>query len=81
MSKKLILALAMAVVLVSGFLYSAQAECGFGCSPQMSSPSCLSCSRDADQQPARDSDKPNIPCQGSCFYGPAAPEPMGSPGF
>ena len=43
MSKKLILGLALAVVLFSGTLFSAQADCGFGCLPHISLPSCWSC--------------------------------------
>ena len=38
MSKKLILGLALAVVLVSGGFFAAQADCGFGCLPHISLP-------------------------------------------
>ncbi|MFZ0928998.1 MAG: hypothetical protein WAN11_10380 [Syntrophobacteraceae bacterium] len=72
MSKKLILSLALAMVLVSGALLSAQAECGSGCLPHISLPSCMSCSKDVDQQPARDRD-----CAGNLI----TPDVMGSPGF
>lgn len=72
MSKKLILGLALAVVIVSGSFFSVQAECGFGCLPHISLPSCLSCAKDTDRQPARDYDKKSQPC-------PITPDPMGSP--
>ena len=76
MNKKLILGLALAVVLVSGTLFSAQAEC-FSCLPHISLPSCLSC-----QAPARDRDydRPDATCQGAFNYGPVTPTIMGSPG-
>jgi hypothetical protein len=73
MSKKLILGLALAVVLVSGLFVNAQADCG--CLPHISLPSCLSC-----QAPARDYDQPSQTCQGAFRYGPSAPTFMGSPG-
>ena len=54
MNKKLVLGLALALVLVSGPFIGAQAECGFGCLPHISLPSCLSCGgavdRDRDRQ-------------------------------
>lgn len=45
MNKKLILGLALAVVLVSGSLFSAQADCNF-CLPHFSLPTCFSCAAD-----------------------------------
>jgi hypothetical protein len=72
MNKKLILGLALAVVLVSGSLFSAQADCNFfGCLPHISFP-CWSCASAVDTQPARDRD-----CAGNLI----TPEPMGSPGY
>ncbi len=53
MNKKLILGLALAVVLVSGSLFSAQADCNF-CLPHFSLPTCFSCA--ADREPVRDRD-------------------------
>jgi hypothetical protein len=41
MNKKLIFGLALAVVLVSGSMFSAQAECNFGCLPHISLPTCF----------------------------------------
>ncbi len=81
MSKTLIIGLALAVVLVGGAFFSAQAECGFGCLPHITLPSCWSCASVADRQPARDYDRPGATCQGAFRYGPVTPEPMGSPGF
>jgi len=70
MSKKLILGLALAVVLFSGSLISAQADCGLGCLPHISLPSCFTCARNAE--PVRDRD-----CSGNLI----TPDVMGSPGF
>ncbi|MFZ0929000.1 MAG: hypothetical protein ABSF90_09640 [Syntrophobacteraceae bacterium] len=70
MSKKLILGLALAVVLFSGSLISAQADCGFGCLPHISLPSCFTCARNAE--PVRDRD-----CAGNLI----TPDVMASPGF
>ncbi len=75
MNKKLILGLALAIVLVSGSLFSAQADCG--CLPHISLPTCLSCQAPA----ARDYDRPDATCQGAFQYGPTTPEVMGSPGI
>jgi hypothetical protein len=75
MNKKLILGLALAVVLMSGALFSAQADCG--CLPHISLPSCLSC----QQAPVRDFDRPAATCQGAYQFGPAAPIVMGGPGL
>ena len=48
MSKKLIFGLALALVMVSGSYFYAQADCG--CLPKISTPSCLSCgARDMDR--------------------------------
>ncbi len=54
MNKKLIFGLALALVLVSGSMFSAQADCWYGCLPHFSLPSCLSCARDVE--PVRDRD-------------------------
>jgi hypothetical protein len=53
MNKKLIFGLALALVLVGGSMFSAQADCWFGC-PHISLPSCFSCERAAE--PVRDRD-------------------------
>jgi hypothetical protein len=79
MSKKLILGLALAVVIVSGSFFNVQAECGFGCLPHISLPSCLSCAKDMDRQPAKDLDKPDATCRCAYQPNPATPDPMGSP--
>ncbi len=73
MNKKFILGLALAVVLVSGAFYGAQADCG--CLPHISMPSCFSCA-----QQSRDFDRPDATCQGAFKYGPTVPEYMGSAG-
>ncbi len=54
MNKKLIFGLALALVLVSGSMFSAQADCSFGCLPHFSFPSCYSCSRAVEPEPDRD---------------------------
>ena len=72
MSKKIIFALAMALVLAGGAFAGAQAQCD-GCSYQWSTPSCWSC----NTVPDRDFDRPNATCQGAYNYGPVAPEPFG----
>ena len=77
MSKKLILGLALAVVLFSGSLFSAQADCGFGCLPHISLPSCLSCGHVVEK---RDLDRSEATCQGAYNFGPTAPSIMGAPG-
>ena len=66
MNKKLILGLALAVVLVSGTLFSAQAEC-FSCLPHISLPSCVSCAsaRDMDRDKAASSDFQTYGLQGN----------------
>ncbi len=56
MNKKLIFGLALALVLVSGSMFSAQADCSFGCLPHISLPTCFSCAKAVDTQPARDRD-------------------------
>ncbi|MGA3114550.1 MAG: hypothetical protein ABSF90_08990 [Syntrophobacteraceae bacterium] len=71
MNKKLILGLALAVVLVSGSLFSAQAECSFGCLPHISLSSCLGNCAAAAQN--KDMDRPDATCQGAYNYGPVAP--------
>ena len=70
MNKKLILGLALAVVLVSGSLFSAQADCNF-CLPHIALPTCFSCAA-VDREPVRDRD-----CDGRLI----TPEPMGSTGY
>jgi len=77
MSKKLILGLALAVVLFSGSLFSAQADCGFGCLPHISLPSCLSCGQVAEN---RDRDRSEATCQGAFNYGPTVPMEFGAVG-
>ncbi len=78
MNKKLIVVLALAVVLVSGFTLNAQAGCGLTCL----GPDTNVQSRDIDRTPpVRDMDRPNANCQGAYNYGPRTPEPMGSTGF
>ena len=74
MSKKLILGLAMASVLVGGPFIGAKADdisasCWAGFCPAQP--------RDMDQAPQRDYDKPDATRQGAYRYGPATPEPMG----
>ena len=76
MSKKLILGLALAVVLFSGSLFSAQADCG-GCLPHISLPSCLSCGQVAEK---RDMDRSEATCQGAFNYGPTVPSQFGAVG-
>jgi hypothetical protein len=49
MNKKLIFGFALAVVLVSGSMFSAQAECNFGCLPHFSMPTCSSCAAAKDE--------------------------------
>jgi hypothetical protein len=75
MNKQIIIGLALALVLVSGLFVNARADCG--CLPQISQSSCLSCQQQAQD---RDYDNPNATCQGADRYGPATPDPMGSPG-
>ena len=75
MSKKIILGLALAVVLMSGAFVSAQADCG--CLPHISLPSCLSC----QAAPARDYDRPSDQCQGAFEFGPKTPWVMGGLGL
>ncbi len=77
MSKKLILGLALAVVLFSGSLFRAQADCGFGCLPHISLPSCWSCGHVVEK---RDLDRSEATCQGAFNYGPTAPSIMGAVG-
>ena len=77
MSKKLILGLALAVVLFSGSLFSAQADCGFGCLPHISLPSCLSCGQVAEN---RDRDRSEATCQGAYNFGPMVPNDFGAVG-
>ncbi|MFZ0927045.1 MAG: hypothetical protein WAN11_00480 [Syntrophobacteraceae bacterium] len=71
MNKKLIFGLALAVVLVSGSLFSAQAACSFGCLPYISLASCLGHCAAAPQN--KDMDRPDATCQGAYSYGPVAP--------
>jgi hypothetical protein len=77
MSKKLILGLALAVVLFSGSLFSAQADCGFGCLPHISLPSCLSCGHVVEK---RDLDRSEATCQGAYNFGPTVPSAFGAVG-
>jgi hypothetical protein len=56
MNKKLILGLALAVVLVSGSMFSAQAECNFGCLPHFSMPTCFGGCAAKAEEPVRDRD-------------------------
>jgi len=76
MSKKLILGFALAVVLVSGGFFGAQADCGFGCLPHISLPSaCLTCNGTAT---SRDLDRSEATCQGAYNFGPTTPWVMGA---
>ena len=76
MSKTLILGLALAVVLFSGSLFSAQADCG--CLPHISMPSCwFNCGAAADK---RDLDRSEATCQGAFNYGPTVPSAFGAVG-
>ena len=77
MSKKLIFGLALAVVLVSGGFFGAQADCG--CLPHISMPSCFTCGGAADRN--RDLDRSEATCQGAYNFGPTTPWVMGSAGF
>lgn len=79
MSKKLILGLALALVLVSGSFFGARAECS-SCAPQANlSSSCASCSGQSSFN--RDMDRAEATCQGAYNYGPTAPIIMGAPAF
>ena len=80
MSKILILGFALAIVLVSGSLFTAQADCGFGCLPHISLSSCWfgSCGAVVEK---RDMDRSEATCQGAYSYGPTVPSVFGSPGF
>ncbi len=73
MSKKLILGLALAVVLVSGSFFAAQADCG--CLPHISLPSCFSCGSTSNS--SRDLDRSEATCQGAYSSGPTTPWVMG----
>ncbi len=73
MSKKLILGVALALVLVSGSFFGAQA-CGFGCLPRIS---CSSCG-DKAANTNRDLDRSEATCQGAYSYGPTTPWVMGA---
>jgi len=73
MSKKLILGLALAVVLVSGGFFAAQADCG--CLPHISLPTCFSCGG-ADRD--RDLDRSEATCQGAYNFRPTTPWVMGA---
>ena len=53
MNRKLIFGLALALVLVSGSLFTAQADCGFGCLPHITLPHCFPCGARA-VEPDRD---------------------------
>jgi len=75
MSKKLILGLALAAVLISGPFIGAQASTSEACWAGF----CSAQQSDMDQS-NRDMDKPNATCQGAYQYGPTAPQPMGAPG-
>jgi len=79
MSKKLILGFALAVVLFSGSLFSAQADCGIGCLPHISLPSCWfgTCGAVVEK---RDMDRSEATCQGAFNYGPTVPSAFGAPG-
>ncbi len=77
MSKRLVLGLALALVLISGPFFGAQADCG--CLPHVSVPSCLSCGQPAAVD--RDLDRPEATCQGAYNYGPRAPAIMGNTGL
>jgi hypothetical protein len=75
MSKTLILGLALAVVLVTGSLYTANADCG--CLPHISMPSCFGCGTVAER---RDLDRSEATCQGAYNYGPTVPSAFGAVG-
>ena len=77
MNKTLILALALAVVFVSGSFVTAGADCG--CLPHITLPSCLSCSQNVVKED-RDYDRPDATCQGAFHFGPTTPEFMAAPG-
>jgi hypothetical protein len=74
MSKRLIITLALAIVLISGAYAGAQAQCGC-----FHMPSCLSCNAQA-YQADRDFDRPDQTCQGALRYGPTVPEYFGAVG-
>jgi hypothetical protein len=77
MSKILVLGLALALVLVSGPFFGAQADCG--CLPHISMPSCLSCNGPARTD--RDLDRSEATCQGAYNFGPTTPWVMGNTGY
>jgi hypothetical protein len=56
MNKKLILGFALAVVLISGSMFSAQAECPFSCLPHISLPTCFGGCAARVEEPVRDRD-------------------------
>jgi len=76
MSKKLVLGLALALVLVGGSFFGAQADCGF-CLPHFSFSSCFSCGSTGNS--GRDLDRSEATCQGAYNYGPTTPWVMGAP--
>jgi hypothetical protein len=78
MSKRLILGLALASVLIGGPFFKAYADnigpsCWAGFCPAQPQ-------RDMDQS-NRDMDKPDATRQGADQYGPTTPDPAGSPGY
>ena len=75
MSRKLVLGLALALVLVSGGFLGAQADCA--CTPQVIAPSCSLCNSGGPF--ARDLDRSEATCQGAYNSGPTTPWVMGSP--
>ena len=56
MNKKLILGLALAIVLVSGSMFGARADCNFGCLPHISLPACFGFCAARAEEPVRDRD-------------------------
>jgi len=75
--KIVVVGLALVVVLVTGFVISAQAECAFGCLAHINLPSCSTCRQAQD----KDYDRPDATCEGAYRYGTTTPEPMGSIGY
>lgn len=89
MRKTLIIGIALAMVLLSGSLFSAQANCGPGslsflspCNWHFTSSCGLDCvSQNVNSVSARDTYRADATCQGAYSSGPAAPGQMGTAGF
>ncbi|MGC9197165.1 MAG: hypothetical protein ACP5IL_17225 [Syntrophobacteraceae bacterium] len=89
MRKTLIVGIAIAMLLVSGGLFSAQANCGAPslsflspCNWRIPSFCGLGChSKDVSSTPLPDADSQGKICQGAYPRGPSSPDVMGTGGF